>query len=252
MTLDETIDKLVQLRLNTMALALRELSTSAPSHQLSFEEKIGLLVDREWTERDNRRLQRRLKDAKLPTSASPEDTQCDAARGIERAQLRQLCSCEWVRAKQNVLVTGPTGVGKSYIAAALANAACRKGHRALYTRVPRLLQELAVARADGSYGSLLQKLGRIDVLILDDFLLAPFKDAERRDLLEVLEDRYDRCSTIVTSQYAPKLWHGSLGDPTVADAICDRLLHNAHELPLGGPSIRKKKGLNAPKIETNN
>lgn len=252
MTLDETIEKLMQLRLNTMALALRELSASSPSHQLSFEEKLGLIVDREWTERDNRRLQRRIKEAKLPTSASPEDTHCDSVRGFDRSRLRQLCACDWVRAKQNILITGATGVGKSYLSAALANAACRKGHRALYTRVPRLLQELAVARADGSYGSVLQKLGRVEVLILDDFLLAPFKDPERRDLLEVLEDRYDRSSTIVTSQYDSKLWHGLLADPTVADAICDRLLHNAHDVPLGGPSIRKKKGLNPPKIETKN
>jgi len=243
MTLDETMEKLTQLRLGTMALALREVCSQAPSQQLSFEEKIGLVVDREWTHRENRRLERRIKDAKLPVTASPEDTHCEPSRGLERATLRQLATCDWVRAKQGVLITGATGVGKSYLAASLANAACRKGFRALYTRVPRLLQELVVARADGSYGALLQKLGRIDVLVLDDFLLAPLKDTERRDLLEVLEDRYGHSSTIVTSQYAPKLWHGLLADPTLADAICDRLIHNSHELPLTGPSLRKKNGV---------
>ncbi len=245
MTLDETLEKLVKLKLHTMATALREIAASSPRHALSFEEKLGMMVDRELSERDNRKLDRRIKEAKLPLSASPEDVACDATRGIERANLRQLATCDWVKAKQNVLITGRTGVGKSHLAAALAKAACRRGFRAHYSRVSRLLQELAVARADGSYASLLIKISRVDVLVLDDFLIAPLKDSERRDLLEILEDRYDHSSTIVTSQRDNKTWHEALGEPTVADAICDRLVHNAHVINLTGPSIRKNKGLTA-------
>jgi DNA replication protein DnaC len=233
-----------------MAAALRELLTTAPGNQLSFEEKIGMLVDREWTERDNRRLTRRLKDAKLAVRASLEDIQCDPARGIEKAIVRQLATCQWARAKQNVIVHGATGVGKSYFGAALAEAACRRGMRALFVRVPRLVEELAVARISGAYATTLARIAKVDVLVLDDFLLSPMKDAERRDLLEVIEDRYDRASTVITSQVPTKTWHEALGDPTIADAICDRVVHNAHVLALRGPSIRKKKGLGSPQPET--
>jgi DNA replication protein DnaC len=240
----------MEMRLPTMAAALRELLTTAPGNQLSFEEKIGMLVDREWTERDNRRLTRRLKDAKLAVRASLEDIQCDPARGIEKAIVRQLATCQWARAKQNVIVHGATGVGKSYFGAALAEAACRRGMRALFVRVPRLVEELAVARISGAYATTLARIAKVDVLVLDDFLLSPMKDAERRDLLEVIEDRYDRASTVITSQVPTKTWHEALGDPTIADAICDRVVHNAHVLALRGPSIRKKKGLGSPQPET--
>jgi DNA replication protein DnaC len=202
-----------------------------------------MLVDREWTDRENRRLARRLKEAKLATRASIEDIVCDATRGIEKATMRQLATCQWVRAKQNVVVIGPTGVGKTYIAAALAEAACRRGLRALFMRVPRLVEELSVARVAGAYASALARISKIDVLVLDDFLLAPMTDSEKRDLLEVLEDRYDRSSTVLTSQLPTKTWHDALGDPTIADAICDRLVHNAHVLALRGPSMRRKKAL---------
>jgi DNA replication protein DnaC len=176
-------------------------------------------------------------------SACLEDVWCDSTRGLDKSTVRSLATCQWVRSKQNVIAIGATGVGKSYIGAALAQAACRNGFRALCTRVPRLVHELAIARADGSYVSMLQRLAQIHVLVLDDFLIAPLKDHERRDLLEVLEDRYGRSSTVVTSQLPTKSWHEALADPTIADAICDRLVHNAHVLALRGPSGRKKKGL---------
>jgi DNA replication protein DnaC len=246
-TIEETLTKLTELRLTSMALAVRELMQSAPGHQLSFEEKLGIVVDREWTERDNRRLNRRIKDAKLVTRASLDSVQCDPERGVDKATIRQLATGKWIQARHNIIVHGKTGVGKSYVGAALADSACRSGHRALFVRVPRLLEELALARAAGEYGSLLGKLSRIHVLVLDDFLLNPMSDAERRDLLEVIEDRYDRSSTVITTQVPTKTWHEALVDPTIADAICDRLVHNAHVLKLGGPSIRRNKALQSEK-----
>jgi len=238
------------MKLLTLAKGLREMQDTPPNNQLSFEEKIGMLVDREWSERENRRLDRRLKDAKLGVRASLEDVVCDPARGIDKPMVRQLASCQWVRAKQNVIAIGPTGIGKSFLGAALAEAACRHGLRALFVRVPRLLEELAVARASGTYTSSLARIAKVDVLVLDDFLLTPMQDAERRDLLEVLEDRYDRCSTVITSQLPTKTWHEAISDPTIADAICDRLVHNAHVLALRGPSMRRKKGLASTQSET--
>jgi DNA replication protein DnaC len=240
---EETIQKLHELKLHVMAQSLRDLLASAPGDKLSFEEQLALLVEREWTERRNQQLARRIKQAKLGMSACLEDVWCDPARGVDKAAVRALATCQWVSAKQNVIAIGATGVGKSYVGAALAQAACRNGYRALCTRVPRLVHELAIARADGSYVSMLQRIAQVHVLVLDDFLIAPLKDQERRDLLEVLEDRYGRSSTVVTSQVPTKNWHESLADPTLADAICDRLVHNAHVLSLRGPSGRKKKGL---------
>jgi DNA replication protein DnaC len=245
MITEETIQKMHELKLNTMAEAFRQLLQSPPDQQLSWEERLGLLIDREWTDRENRRLNRRVREARLGVPAAIEDVVCEPGRGIDKALLRQLASCQWVKAHQNVIVLGPTGVGKSYLASALAEAACRKGSRALFTRIPRLTEELAVARAAGAYGTTLGRLAKIDVLVLDDFLLAPMKDTERRDLLEVLEDRYDRSSTIITSQLPAKSWHEALGDPTIADAICDRLVHNAHIVTLRGHSMRRRKA-NSP------
>ena len=238
----QTLEKLNAMRLPTMAQVFREL-VDKPDATLTFAEKVGMMVDREWLDRDNRRTGRRVKEAKLPVSGAIEEVVADPARGIDKAVLRSLGTCGWVRAKQNVIVLGPTGVGKSFLSCALANLACRNGFRALYVRVPRLVHQLSVARADGTYASELGRLSRFDVLVLDDFLIAPMKDTERRDLLEVLEDRYDHSSTIITSQVPTKTWHEMLADPTVADAICDRLVHNAHVLSLKGASIRKKKGL---------
>jgi DNA replication protein DnaC len=241
---EETIQKMHELKLITMAEAFRQLLQSPPDQQLSWEERIGLLIDREWTDRENRRLSRRVREARLGVRAAIEDVACEPGRGIDKAQLRQLASCQWVKAHQNAILLGPTGIGKSYLASALAEAACRKGFRALFTRVPRLTEELAVARASGAYGATLARFAKVDVLVLDDFLLAPMKDSERRDLLEVLEDRYDRSSTIITSQLPTKTWHEALGDPTIADAICDRLVHNAHVIALRGHSMRRRKAGN--------
>jgi DNA replication protein DnaC len=243
MLIEETIQKLIAMKMPTMAQATRDLLESAPSNQLSFEDKLGLVVDREWSERDNRRVARRIKEAHLAAGACLEAIDCDPARGLDKAVVSQLMTCQWAKQRQNIIVTGATGTGKSYLASALAEAVCRKGMRALFVRVPRIVEELAVARASGAYASTLAKISRLDVVILDDFLLAPMKDAERRDLLEVLEDRYGRASTIITSQMPTKTWHDALNDPTIADAICDRVLHNAHLLELHGPSMRKKKGL---------
>jgi DNA replication protein DnaC len=248
MLIEETIQKLIEMKMPTMAKAARELLQSAPSGQMSFEDKLGLLVDREWSERDNRRVVRRLKEARLGAGgASLEGVDCDPVRGLDKTLVRQLMNCQWAKQKQNVIITGATGTGKSFLASALAEAACRQGLRALFVRVPRIVEELAVARVSGAYASTLAKIARVDVVVLDDFLLAPMNETERRDLLEVLEDRYSRASTIITSQMSTKTWHEALNDPTIADAICDRVLHNAHLIQLQGPSMRQKKGLKPAK-----
>lgn len=240
---EETLRKMNHMKLYGMRDCFTELQTDAPSNELSFSEKIGMMIDREWIERENRRLKRLLRAAKLGTDACLEDVSCNSARGLDKALIRQLSSCQWIRRKQNVIVIGKTGVGKTFLGAALAQAACRNGLRALCVRVPRLLHDLAIARADGSYTSQLVKLAKLDVLVLDDFLIAPLTESERRDLLEILEDRYDKSSTVITSQVPTKKWHEMLADPTIADAICDRLVHNAHVLPVRGPSMRKQKGM---------
>jgi DNA replication protein DnaC len=246
---EETIQKLLDLRLLAMATAARELTTTPPDQHLSVQEVIGMMVDREHTYRDNRRLARRLKEAKLPANAaSVEEVTCEPARGLDKAVVRSLATCQWVRSKQNVIIVGATGTGKTFLGTALAQAACRSGLRALCTRSPRLLHDLAIARGDGSYTTMLQKIARADVLVLDDLLIAPLKEHERRDLLEVLEDRYDRVSTVITTQVPTKSWHESLADPTIADAICDRVIHNAHVVMLRGGSMRKKKGLGTEQI----
>lgn len=245
---EETIQKLIDLKLAAMALAARELANAPPGNGLSTAEILGLIVDREHAFRDNRRLARRLKEARLPANApSIEEVICEPARGLDKSVVRTLSSCQWVRAKQNVIIVGATGTGKTFLGTALAQIACRMGLRALCTRMPRLLHELSIAHGDGSYAALLQKIAKADVLVLDDFLIAPLKDQERRDLLEVLEDRYDKGSTVITTQVPTKTWHESLADPTIADAICDRVIHNAHIINLRGGSMRKRK---APATET--
>lgn len=239
---EPTIEKLKALRLDAMAEAWNQQQSSSQVSSLSFDERLGLLVDAEWLARENKRLTRLLRDAKLRLgSACVEDIEYSAKRELDKATIRQLASCRWIAEHQNVLITGATGTGKTYIACALAQQACRKGYRAIYRRASRLFDELTLARADGSYTRLLGKLARADVLVVDDWAMAPIKDQERRDFLEVMEDRYGSRSTIMTAQVPPSKWHDHLGDHNHADAICDRLLHNAHRLVLKGPSRRKEK-----------
>jgi DNA replication protein DnaC len=240
---EETIQKLISMKMHAMAAMLREMATSPPTEDLSIEERVGMLVDREWGARENKRLERLLKDARVPTGACVEDLVCDPARGVDKSYARSLATCQWVRGKQNVIVLGATGVGKTFLGGALAQAACRQGFRALCIRTPRLLQRLTIARAEGAYSQELARLAKVAVLVLDDFLLTPMSDVERRDLLEVLEDRYDQSSTVITSQLPTKSWHQAIGDATIADAICDRLVHNAHVVALRGGSMRKKKAI---------
>ena len=237
---EPTIEKLQAMRLAAMAAAWDEQVKSREIAALSFDERFALLVDAEWMARENKRVGRALKEAKLRISgACVEDIQYSARRELDKAVVRQLASCRWVQEHQVVLITGATGTGKTYVACALAQQACRKGFRACYRRAPRLFDELRLARADGSYPRVLSRFARLDVLVIDDFAVAPIADSERRDLLEVLEDRHGTRSTIITSQLDPKHWHAYLGDPTTADAICDRVLHAAHRLALKGPSKRK-------------
>lgn len=239
MMLHQTIGRLRELRLVGMADALLRQTQEPDVQALSFDERLGLLVDQEWTHRQDRRLTRLLREARLRLNACVEDIDYQHPRGLDRAVLRSLATCEWIRQHQGVLIFGPTGVGKSFLACALANAACRHGFSARYYRVPRLLSELTLAKSDGSHPRLLAKLARIHLLVLDDWGLAPLSAAEARDLLEVIDDRYQTTATIVASQLPLDHWHGSITDPTVADAILDRLVHSAHQIHLKGESMRR-------------
>ena len=206
---------------------------------MSFEERLGLLVDREDLERTNRRLDYRLRRAKLRQTAAIEDLDFRHPRGLDKRLMRSLIGCSWIAEQRNLLITGPTGTGKTYIACALAHKACREGYTALYVRCSTLLRELELARADGSYGKLLERMAKTDLLLLDDWGLVPIGEAQRRDLFEILEDRCGLRATIVTSQYPVDSWHELLGEPTLADAILDRLVHGAHRIALSGDSMRK-------------
>lgn len=238
---NQTTEKLYQMRLPTMAEAFREQVGQPSMGGLSFEERFGMIVDREWTFRENRKLARRLKAAKLRLQASVEDVDYRHPRGLDKAVFRSLIGCQWVRQHQNVIITGPTGIGKSYLAEALAHKACREGYTALFTRAPRFFKELAVARGDGSYLRLLNRLAKTDLLVVDDWGLAPMADAERKDLLEVLEDRHNTRSIVITSQYPVSKWYDLIGEATMADAILDRIVHNAHKVALKGDSMRKSR-----------
>lgn len=239
MLINATIEKLQDLALGGMARALTEQLASPGYAELGFEERLGLLVDREAQDRENRRLARRLRAAKLRSDAVIEDLDLRTPRGLERATVLALAESHWVDAHRNVLVTGPTGVGKTFLACALAHSAIRRGHSALYLRLPRLLDELVLARADGRLPRLMAAWARVDVLVLDDLGLQPVPAARAADLLEVIEDRSGTRSTIVTSQLPIGHWHEALGEPTVADAILDRLVHGAYRLELRGASMRR-------------
>jgi DNA replication protein DnaC len=211
--------------------------------QLCFEERFGLIVDYQMTDQENRRMQNRLKNAKLRLSASIEDLDFRQGRGVDRSQVMALAGNQWVKSHHNILVTGPTGAGKSYLACALAQKACRDGHSVLYQRVPKLLQEVAVSRLDGRYNKLIAPINKCEVLILDDLLISPVSRDEQRELLEIVEERYDRKATVITSQLPVKAWHDAMQDPTLADAILDRLVHNAYKLELKGESMRRKRSV---------
>ena len=236
-----TLDKLKAMRFTGMARALEEQMKMAEIDSLSFEERLGLLIDREMTERENRRLTTRLRKAKLRQNAAIEDIDYRHPRGLDRSLMAKLSSCQWISQHLNVLITGPTGCGKTYIACALAHKACREGYTAHYTRLPRLLQELHIAKGDGRYGKLLASFAKTQLLILDDWGLAKLTDEQRHDLLEILEDRHGLRSTVVSAQLPVDNWHEIIGDPTLADAIMDRLIHNAYKINLKGESMRKRK-----------
>ena len=240
MLIHPTLELLQRLRLTGMYKALQEQLQMPDIESLSFEERLALLLEREMTERETRRLKTRLKQAKLRENAAVEDLDYRARRGLDKALMTRLASCQWIGEHLNVLITGPTGVGKTWIACALAQKACREGFSARYLRLPRLLQQLGIARADGSYPKLLAEIARIDLLVLDDWGLTPLNDEQRRDLLEILDDRFNARSTLVTSQLPISHWHEYLADPTLADAILDRLVHSAYKLDLRGESMRKK------------
>ena len=235
----QTIEGLHALRLPAMAAGLAEQAAS-PAHQgLSFEERLGLLVDRELAEREDRRMARYRKAAKLRTDAVVEDIDFRRRRGLERSVVLGLAEGGWVTARHNIAVVGPTGVGKTFLACALANAAIRRGHSALYLRASRMLDDLAIARADGRLVRLCATWARVDVLVIDDFLLRPLSPDQAADTLEVIEDRAGLRSTIITSQLPINLWHEAMGEPTVADAVADRVLANLHRIELAGESLRQ-------------
>jgi DNA replication protein DnaC len=237
-----TLDKLQALRLEGMAKAFHTQAQQTNLGELSFEERFALLVDQEWTWRQNRALARRLTQAKLRHRASVEDIDFRAPRRLDRSLLRSLTQdSAWVRQHHNVFLLGPTGIGKSFLACALAEKACRDGFTALYTRAPQLFRDLALARADGSLRSRLARLAKMDVLVVDDWAMTPLAESERRDFLEICEDRYQMRSTVLTSQLPVAKWHEQIGDPTLADSILDRLVHNAHRIEMQGESLRKKR-----------
>ena len=237
-----TIEKLHTMKLHGMADAFRAQLETTELHQLSFEERFALLVDQQWLWKENRALARRLQAAKLNQRAVIEDVNYQYPRGLDRQLWRTLASSQWVRQKLNLVLLGPTGIGKSWLACALAQKACRDGFSVLHKKTSELFRELAMAHADGSIGRMLLRLAQIDVRLLDDFAMAPLKDSERRDFLEVCDDRYQRRSMILTSQMPVAHWHEQIGDPTIADSILDRLLHNAYRMELNGESMRKTLG----------
>jgi DNA replication protein DnaC len=241
MLMHPILDKLRSLRFFGMLTALEEQMKMPDIEKLSFEERFGLLVDREMIDRQNRRLKTRLGKAKLRQTACLEDIDFRHPRGLDKSLMMQLASGQWIKEANNVLIIGPTGVGKTYLACALAHKACQQDYSALYFRLPRLLQELDIAKGDGRYGKILKSFAKTNLLVIDDWGLKKFIKDQSHDILEILEDRHRLRSTLITSQVPVDHWHEIVGDPTLADAILDRLVHNAYRINLKGESMRKKK-----------
>jgi len=237
----QTTDMLYSMRLHGMVTAFQEQLQLPSMGDLSFEDRFAMIVQKEWTHRENRRLALRLRAAKLRRQASIEDVDFRHPRGLDRSLALSLATCEWIRNRHNVIITGPTGIGKSFLAEAFAHKACREGFTALYYRCPRLFRELAIARGDGSYLKLLARIAKVDLLVIDDWGLSALNDAERRDFLEVMEDRQGLKSTLMTSQYPVQKWYELIGEPTLADAILDRIVHVAHKITLKGESLRRRQ-----------
>jgi len=238
---EQTMSKLYTMKLNGMADAYEEQRTQSGMGDLSFEERFGMLVERQWIWKENRALATRLAYAKLKHHACIEDIDFRAPRGLKRAEINQLASCDWIRYHQNCIVTGPTGTGKTFIACALAHKACREGFRSVYLYTPKLFRELSMAHADGSLTRLLKKIAGARLLVIDDWGLAKGTEQQYRDVLEIIDDRHGSASTIITSQFPVSAWHEAIPDPTVADAFLDRLVHTAFRIELSGESMRKRK-----------
>lgn len=241
MLLHPTLEKLTAMRFSGMAAALEEQMKMDGLEDIGFEERLGLLLDHEQAVRDTRRLKTRLSKAKLRQNASIEDIDFRHPRGLDKSLVLRLADCQWIKSHNNLIITGPTGVGKSFLACAFAQKACREGFNTLYLRLTKLFEDLSLARGDGRYLKLLSSFAKADLLVLDDYGLAPLIQEQRHDFLEILEDRHELKSTLVTSQLPIEHWHEQIGDPTLADAILDRLVHSAHKIKLKGESMRKKK-----------
>ncbi|HHD56936.1 MAG TPA: AAA family ATPase [Desulfobulbaceae bacterium] len=241
MLLHPTLEKLTTMRFTGMAAALEEQMQMDGHLDMTFEERLGLLLDREQAVRETRRMKTRLRKAKLRQQASVEDIDFRHPRGLDKSLVVRLADCEWIKKRNNLIITGPTGVGKSYLACAFAEKACREGFSALYLRTTKLFEDLSLAKGDGRYLKLLTSYAKTDLLVLDDYGLLELNQEQRHDLLEILEDRHGLKSTLVTSQLPVEHWHEQIGDPTLADAILDRLVHSAHKLKLEGDSMRKKR-----------
>jgi DNA replication protein DnaC len=239
MLIHPTIDKLNSMRLTGMAKAFRAQLESPEIHNLPFEDRLALIVDTEFMERENRQLATRLKGARLRQNAVLEDLDTKASRGIDRPLLASLATCHWVKKRHNLLITGATGVGKTWLSCAMSHNACRQGITAVYHRLPALMQDLDLARHDGRYKKIMRSLAKAELLILDDLGIAPMSAEQLRDLLEIIDERYQKGSILITSQLPVASWHEALNDPTMADAILDRVLHNAYKIELKGESMRK-------------